>query len=92
MLCSEYGWPLQQVYYDVYPTDLPHLLVKIEKRHRLHLREQLAIAYNSQDKDLTQQLFDQLQDNDESYINRPYNKDAMEMFKNQVQRNRAFAN
>lgn len=55
------------------------------------MREQLIVAYNSQDKELTQKLLDELQDHDESYVNRPYNKAAVEMFKNQVQRNRAFA-
>ena len=55
------------------------------------MREQLIVAYNSQDKELTQKLLDELQDHDESYVNRPYNKAAVEMFKNQVARNRAFA-
>jgi hypothetical protein len=49
------------------------------------------VAYNSQDRELTQNLLDELQDHDESYVNRPYNKTAVELFKNQVARNRVFA-
>ena len=79
------------MYYHVYPTDLPHLKNRIEKRHRVKIREQLIVAYNAQDRELTQKLLDELQDHDESYVNRPYNKTAVELFKNQVARNRVFA-
>lgn len=76
----------------MYPTDLAHLKNIIEKRHRVRLREQLIVAYNSHDKENTQKLLDELQDHDESYINRPYDKSGVELFKQQVMRNRAFAN
>lgn len=73
------------------PTDLPNLLNRIEKRRRADRRTELIIAYNSHDKDLTQQLLDQWADHDEGYVSRPYDKGAMEMFKNTVESNRASA-
>ena len=52
---------------------------------------QLQIASAAQAEESANALWAKLEDHDEGYVNKPYDKGAMDMFKNTVLRNRAFA-
>lgn len=73
----------------MYPTELGNLRDRIEKRQRANYRVQLIITHNAQDQEATQKLLDQWADPDTSYLNKSYNASSVELFKQQVQRNRA---
>jgi len=75
----------------VLPTDLPNLTSRIAKRKRADYRMQLKIATASQAEESANALWSELEDHDEGYVNKPYNKASMDLFKNQVLRNRSFS-
>jgi hypothetical protein len=75
----------------VLPTDLPNLTNRIAKRKRAEYRMQLKIATAAQAEESANALWSELEDRDESYINKPYNKASVDLFKNQVLRNRSFS-
>lgn len=52
---------------------------------------QLKIATAAQAEESANALWSELEDRDESYINKPYNKASVDLFKNQVLRNRSFS-
>lgn len=52
---------------------------------------QLKIAVSAQAEESATSLWSELEDHDETYINRPYNKAGMDVFKAQVLRNRSFS-
>lgn len=52
---------------------------------------QLQIAVSAQAEESATKLWEDLQDHDESYLHRAYNKGSVELFKQTVQRNRSFS-
>ena len=52
---------------------------------------QLKIATAAQAEEAANSLWSELEDHEKGYINKAYEKGSVDLFKNMVQRNRAFA-